>query len=102
MTLVVDAAPQQAGHYGDVVAAETGGADLYHDFVRTGFGRLDFADLELRFGARLFNEERLQSATPRAGSGRYSAVALMMSASGRSLSISSGLSSANGVDARRR
>ena len=99
---VVYAPSEEAGHYGDVVAAETRCVDLDDDVVRTGFRGFDVAHLELRRRSRLLDEERLQSAIPRAGWGRCSAVTLIVSASERSLSTVSGLSSANGVDASSR
>ena len=99
---VVDTSPQEAGHYSDVVAAETRSVDLDDNIVWAGFRSFDVAHLELRRRSRLFDEERLQSAIPCAGWGRCSAVTLIVSASERFLSTVSGLSSANGVDASSR
>ena len=100
--VVIYAAPEQAGHYGDVVSAKAGGVYLDYNVVGAGFGGIGVADLELRRGAGLLYEQGLQSATPRAGWGRCSAVTLMVSESERFSSMVSGLSSANGVDARSR
>ena len=87
---MVHTAPQEAGHYGDVVSAEAGGLYLDDYVVWAGFGGYDIADLELRRRAGLLDEEGFQSASPRAGLGRCSAVTLIVSARLRSLSIDSG------------